>query len=171
MDDLITVEELATYLHFSKKTIYHMVKQKTLPVIQVGDNLRFSRSDIDEVLKRRDKAILHILVIDDNQAVCVVMRKILEDAGHVVITATTGAEGIEQTKEIKFDHIFLDMLMPDMNGVEALRLIRQTDSDIPVTIITGHVENDLMQQVTGYGVDRVMIKPFSRNDVLAAMRG
>jgi excisionase family DNA binding protein len=169
MEELMTVDELATYLHFSKKTIYHLVKQKTLPVIRISDSLRFSRADIDYMLKRRAKSVRYILAIDDTESVCTVICKLFENEGHVVITATTGADGLEQMTEIKFDHIFLDLLMPDMNGVETLRRIRQLDSTVHVTIITGHPDSELVQQARGYGVDRVLVKPFNTKDILAAV--
>ena len=169
-EELITVDELAAYLHFSRKTIYHLVKQRTLPVIRIGDSLRFSRSEIDEMLKRRAKKVRYILVIDDTQSACTVIRRVFENEGHVVITATSGADGLEQMSEIKFDHVFLDLFMPDMNGVETLRRIRQADSAVPVTLITGHPDSELVQQARIYGVERVVVKPFSAKDVLPAVQ-
>ena len=170
MEELMTVDELATYLHFSKKTIYQMVKQKTLPALRIGDSLRFARADIDEILKRRAKKVHHILVVDDTESVCTVMRKIFENEGHVVITATSGEEGLDQLKEIKFDHIFLDVFMPEMNGVETLRRIRQIDPSVSVTLITGHPDSEMVQQALIYGVNRVIAKPFGTRDVLAIVQ-
>jgi excisionase family DNA binding protein len=168
-EELITVDELAAYLHFSKKTIYNMVKEKALPVIRIGDSLRFSRSEIDELLQRRNKKMINILVIDDTESVCNVMRRVLENEGHTTLTATSGKGGLEHLAEIKFDHIFLDLYMPDMNGVETLRRIREMDTRVPVTIITGRSDSMLIQQAELYGIQKVICKPFSTRDVLAAI--
>ncbi len=168
-DELMTVDELASYLHFSKKTIYNMVKEKTLPVIRIGERMRFSRSEIDEILKRRNKKMINILVIDDTESVCNVMRRVLENEGHMVVTATSGEGGLENLAEIKFDHIFVDLYMPDMNGVDTLRHIREIDASVPITLITGRPDSMLIEQARSYGIQRVVCKPFSTGEVLSAI--
>jgi len=167
--ELITADELAAYLHFSKKTIYNMVKENTLPAIRIGDSLRFSRSEIDGILTQRNKKMINILVIDDAESVCRVMRRVLENKGHTVITSTSGARGLEHLEAIKFDHIFLDICMPDMDGIEALRRIREMNSAVPVTLITGHPDSRLIQQAESYGISRIIRKPFGTCDVLSAI--
>jgi excisionase family DNA binding protein len=168
-DELMTADELAAYLHFSAKTIYNMVKEKTLPAIRIGDNLRFSRPEIDAILQQPNKAMINILVIDNAETVCSVMRKVLENEGHMVITSTTGAEGLEHLVEIKFDHIFLDLCISDISGLETLRRIREADPAVPVTIITGQPESGVVQQAKLYEIKKVIRKPFSTRDLLTAI--
>ena len=57
MDDIMTVDEVSEYLHICKKTVYHLAKQGALPVTHVGSNLRFYRSDIDQVLKKNSPVL------------------------------------------------------------------------------------------------------------------
>jgi excisionase family DNA binding protein len=168
-DELMTVDEVAAYLHFSPKTIYNMVKEKTLPVIRIGDNLRFSRPEIDEILQRQNKPMINILVMDNAESICSVMRKVLENEAHMVITSTTGAEGLEHLVEIKFDHIFLDLCISDISGLETLRRIREADPAVPVTIITGQPESGVVQQAKLYGIKKVIKKPFRNRDLLIAI--
>jgi len=65
MDDIMTVEEVSKYLRICEKTVYHLAKQGSLPVTGVGNDSRFYRSEIDQMLKRLSTHMKHILVIDD----------------------------------------------------------------------------------------------------------
>jgi CheY-like chemotaxis protein len=110
----------------------------------------------------------YFLVIDDAPAVCSLVKKALEKEGHIVITTTSGAEGLEFIKDIHFNHIFLDLQMPEMDGAEVLKRIVQLDKKVPVTIITGYPDGDIMARAeTFFAAYRVITKPFSVSQVVA----
>ncbi len=69
-----------------------------------------------------------------------------------------------------FDIIFLDLLMPEPDGAELFRQIRQMDKKIPVAIITGYPDSDLMRRAMKCGPFTVMQKPFSSDDILNIAR-
>ncbi len=78
----------------------------------------------------------NILVIDDDAAVRKSFVLALKDTGYQVDTAETGEEGVEKEQSKKYDLIFLDLKMPGMSGIEALREIRKVNRRTPIYIIT-----------------------------------
>jgi len=77
-----------------------------------------------------------ILVIDDDEGIRKLFIRALEDTPYRVDTAESGTSGVELKKETEYDLIFLDLNMPDKNGIEVLRAIRMTDKEVPIYIIT-----------------------------------
>ena len=77
-----------------------------------------------------------ILIIDDSQTIRTFFTLALEDTGYEVDTAESGEKGIESHKKTKSDLIFVDLEMPDMNGIEAIRQLRKVSPDVPIYIIT-----------------------------------
>ncbi len=78
----------------------------------------------------------HILVIDDEAAIRKSFVLALKDTVYQVDTAETGEEGVEKEQSKKYDLIFLDLKMPGMSGIEALREIRKVNKETPIYIIT-----------------------------------
>jgi two-component system response regulator (stage 0 sporulation protein F) len=169
--DIMTAEDVSTYLQLSKRTVYQLVKQDSLPATRVGDSLRFYRSEIDIYLKRRAKKMRYFLVIDDAPAVCSLVCQALEEYGYTVLSANSGAEALTLLEDVRFDHIFLDLKMPGMEGDEVLRRIRLIDNKVPVTIITGYADSDMMTRARAFGVHKVLTKPFNISEIVAVING
>ena len=169
MEDLMTAEEVASYLHLCKKTVYSLAKQMEIPSIKIGTNLRFSRADIDQALKHSTDSHKQFLVIDDSPAIVDLVKQMLEPRGHHVLTAGTGCEAVELVKTYKFDRIFLDLGLPDMDGAETLRQIRLIDPGVTVIVITGDPDSDIMKRTAAQGVSRVIEKPFKLANVMEAI--
>jgi len=80
-----------------------------------------------------------------------------------------GIEGLEKVKEKKYDLIFMDLEMPEMDGLEAVKIIRSLDSEqknIPIVAATAHVIKEYKDQVEQYGMNDFISKPLDREDVL-----
>ena len=170
MAELMTVEEVAGYLRVTEKTIYRLLRQGKIPATKVGKQWRFERASIDEWLRQSSVgAKASILIIDDEEVVRLLFKRILEDLGHTTITAGTGAEGLELVKQQDFDLVFLDLKMPGMDGAEVFRQIRSIKPNLRVTIITGYPDSDMMARVMAAGPFGVMNKPFSESDIIAAV--
>ena len=170
MPQLMTVEELGKYLRFNKRTIYRLLKQGDIPAIKIGNKWRFPQDTIDIWL--RDKmggARARILVIDDDEFVRSVFRETLVEEGHVVLTAGSSAEGIKYVEQGGIDMVFLDLKMPEMDGAEVLRHIRGKVPELPVTIITGYPDSDMMARALQYGPIGVMQKPFDSSAIIIAV--
>ena len=109
------------------------------------------------------------LIIDDSPTVVAALRKILRSAGYVIRDAGDAEQGLTMLAEIKPDLIFLDIVLPAMNGFGALRVIRKdpTTQHIPVIMISGNEHATEQFYANKIGADLFMKKPFSRYEVFA----
>jgi excisionase family DNA binding protein len=99
MPYLMTVEELGNYLRFTRKTIYKLLKEGSLPAIRIGNKWRFDKVAIDDWLQQSmEVSKIRILVVDDDEVIRRLFKDTLEEEGHSVATASTSAEGIECVK-------------------------------------------------------------------------
>ena len=170
MPELMTVEELGQYLRFTKKTIYKLLKQGSIPSIKIGNKWRFDKAAIDRWLHQYMEGVrARILVIDDEEIIRALFKETLERQGRTVVTAGSGAEGIELVRRWDFDIVFLDLKMPGMDGAEFLEQLRSTKPGLPVTIITGYPGSEMMERAFTYGPFGVMNKPFDSAAIINAV--
>jgi two-component system alkaline phosphatase synthesis response regulator PhoP len=110
-----------------------------------------------------------ILVADDEQQLLNTVRAYLENAGFEVLLARNGREALFIFRHEKPDLIILDVMMPEMDGWEAARLIRR-ESDVPILFVTARVDD--IDQITGLeiGADEYITKPFSPRVLIAKVR-
>lgn len=170
MTQLMTVKELASYLRVTDKTIYRLLKRGSIPATKVGQRWRFSKALIDEWLQQKSVGgQASILVIDDEKMICKLFKETLEELGHKVITAETGSEGLEIVRQRDIDIVFLDLKMPGMDGAELFGQIKTFKPNLPVTIITGYPDSEMMHRALVQGPFGVMRKPFGESDIIRAI--
>jgi excisionase family DNA binding protein len=166
----MTLEEVADYLHVTKKTIYRLLEKRDIPATKIGRQWRFDKTSIDSWLSRNSTGTtINILVIDDDETICSLFKDTLEEVGHKVTAVSDSSKGLELAKNRKYDMVFLDLKMPGINGIELFKQIRVTKPELPVTIITGYPDSDLMMTALTYGPFGIMKKPFKSSDVLTAV--
>ena len=107
-----------------------------------------------------------ILVAEDNPVNMTVVETILTNAGAEVTGVANGAEAIKALEEKIFDIVLMDVQMPDMDGLEATRRIRENGNDIPVIGLTAHALEGDRDQCIEAGMDDYVPKPFSPNELL-----
>jgi CheY-like chemotaxis protein len=83
--------------------------------------------------------VARILIVDDEPAVQVTIRLLLERAGHSVVTAGDGRNGLAIFAAEAFDLLFLDIFMPGMDGLETMRRVRELQPLIPIIVMSGHL--------------------------------
>ena len=170
MAELMTIDEVAQYLRVTKKTIYRLLKRGSILATKVGHQWRFDKATIDEWLcQSPGGAKASILVIDDEATIRLLFKESLENLGHTAVTAKTGSEGLELVKRRDFALVFLDLKMPGMDGAELFRQIKTIKPNLPVTIITGYPDSDMMARAMAEGPFGVMNKPFGESDIVAAV--
>ena len=110
-----------------------------------------------------------ILVVDDESAISDIIKFNFEKEGYLIDTADNGKGAIELAAENNYDLILLDIMMPKLNGFEALREIRKF-SDVPVIMLTAR--EDEVDKVLGLelGADDYVVKPFSMRELLARVK-
>ncbi|KAA3656944.1 MAG: DNA-binding response regulator [Chloroflexi bacterium] len=110
-----------------------------------------------------------IMVVDDEERLVSLVRAYLEQNGFRVVTADNGRNALFLARQEKPDLIILDVMMPEMDGYEFMRL-HQRDSDTPIILLTAKVEED--DKVIGLemGADDYITKPFSPRELMARVR-
>jgi twitching motility two-component system response regulator PilH len=110
-----------------------------------------------------------VLVIDDSKTILALMRKMLTENYFLALEALDAETGIEIARERKPDLIFLDIVLPGMNGFAALRILRRDPitKDIPVIMISGNAEATEQFYAQKIGADDFMKKPFARAELFA----
>lgn len=113
-----------------------------------------------------------VLVVDDNVETVKVIQEALERAGFSVVSAQNGAECLVAVDEQQPDLVILDVHMPVLNGLDALRLLRQRPDmdDLPVIILSGKDEYTDVRAGWGAGADLYLTKPLRLGAVVAAAR-
>lgn len=107
-----------------------------------------------------------ILVAEDNLANQLLTRLLLEKMGFEVTVVQDGFEALESVKSRDFDLIFMDIMMPKMNGYEAARAIKQAGYDIPVIALTANAMKGDGKKCLAAGCDEYLSKPLVRSELL-----
>jgi DNA-binding response OmpR family regulator len=110
-----------------------------------------------------------VLIIDDDKRLAGMVADYLGEAGFRVSASATAREGEQRLKREAFDALVLDLMLPDGDGLEVCRRIRQT-SDLPILMLTAR--GDAMDRVVGLeiGADDYLPKPFEPRELLARLR-
>ena len=173
MTELMTLEEVANHLRVTKKTIHRLLERRVIPAMKVGRQWRFDKASIDVWLHKNSVGTeakeAKILVIDDDETICSLFKDTLEGTGYAVTTVSESSKGLELVKDGDYDLVFLDLKMPEMDGAELFRRIRVAKPKLPVTIITGYPDSDLMVSALAHGPLGIMSKPFRGSDILTAV--
>ena len=168
---LMTVEELAEYLRVTKKTVYRLLERRAIPARRAGHQWRFDKSSIDKWLNQgAESKSASILVIDDDENMCSLFKDTLAESGHTVMTVNGCHEALKLVRDRDYDLVFLDLKIPGMDGAQFLHQIRLDKPNLPVTIITGYPDGDLMMRALAHGPLGVMNKPFRGSDIIAAVK-
>ena len=101
-----------------------------------------------------------ILVIDDEASVCSLLKDFLIKKGYEVATATSAREGIEKLKTERPKVILLDIRMPEMSGVEAIKRIREIDENVGIIMATAVMDEKIAQETVRLGASDYILKPF-----------
>jgi CheY-like chemotaxis protein len=116
---------------------------------------------------------LRVLVADDNAANCTVVSYLLERRGHSVLVVGDGRQALEALAQAPFDLVLMDMQMPEMDGFEATRAIReserQTGEHMPVVALTAHAMKGDRERCLEAGMDDYVSKPIEARALFAAI--
>ena len=112
-----------------------------------------------------------ILVIDDDHQLRALFRDILERAGHHVLEARNGHEGLRLVRQTPLAVVITDLLMPDMDGLEVTQMVRREAPGVPVIALTGGTAHfDFLDAAKLMGAYRILHKPITRAELLEAVQ-
>jgi len=112
---------------------------------------------------------LRVLVVEDDVDLAEAIAEALEVVGHSPTVAGSGTQAIEHYSRRSFDMTFMDVKLPDINGVEAFLAIREMDPGARVVMMTGYEIDQLLEQATDSGAIKVLHKPFAMEAILDAL--
>jgi len=113
-----------------------------------------------------------ILVIEDDEQMCSMLKRVLENAGYTVIDAPDGKAGMKLYRENGADLVITDLIMPEKEGIETIRELKQDNPDVKIIAISGGgiiKSEDYLQIAERLGVQRTLAKPFKNEEILEAV--
>jgi len=112
---------------------------------------------------------VHILIVDDDAKLVTAIKRGLVYVGYTVEAEETGEKGLEKALSGKFDLIILDIMLPNLSGLEVCKRLRRV-SDVPILMLTA--KGTTSDRVTGLdsGADDYLVKPFEFEELLARIR-
>ncbi len=116
--------------------------------LKTGENLSIGTSNFN------------VLIVDDNKINQIVTQNILKKNGYTCNIASNGMKAIDMLKEEKFDLVLMDINMPEMNGLEATKVIRTFNTHTPIIALTAVEEGEIRNQAISVGMNDVIIKPY-----------
>lgn len=171
----LNVRQVATLLGMHPESVRKMVREGRLPAFKAGRSWRFDRAEIETWLRARGgptyAAPPHpvaqrpradgcaVLVIDDDEQVATTISQMVARTGCRVRQALSGAEGLIQVSRERPDLILLDLMMPGMNGVRFLEDLRAEHATIPVALVTGHPDSNLVAEAMRHAPILLLAKP------------
>jgi len=102
-----------------------------------------------------------ILIVDDEPGIVEEVKEFFEEEGHRVYTADTGDAGIHLIEQIKPKVVLIDMKLPDMSGLRVLAFAKKSSPESKTIVITGYVDQTLIDEAEKTGRDAFLQKPFN----------
>ena len=175
----LTTEEVLEYLQVNLRTVYRLIKSKSIPAVRVGRQWRFKKQDIDAWLEGRKGAAgetstahqgrLRVLLVDDDEGTRVLLSKMLEKE-YDVATAIDGTGALDALRRAgaSYNLMISDLNMPGMDGLALIREVKEIRPEMPIIIITGYSTEKSAIDAVNLRVAGYLTKPLRDNQVLEA---
>lgn len=112
-----------------------------------------------------------ILIVDDSRTSRRILRELLEEAGYKVIgEAVNGEEAYSKYVELKPDLMTLDITMPVLDGIEALKIIKKDFPDAKIIMVTAAGQKSKMLECIKYGASEFVAKPYSKEQLIGSIK-
>lgn len=113
---------------------------------------------------------MRVLLVEDDSSTAKSIELMLHSEGFIVDTTDLGEDGLEIGKLYDYDIILLDLMLPDIDGYEVLRRLRQSRVNTPILILSGLTELDHKIKGLGFGADDYLTKPFDKRELIARIQ-
>ncbi len=129
-----------------------------------------NQSQIDSMLEGHDmvsdKKPKKVLIVDDSDFMRMMLKDILTKAGHTVVEADNGKLALKVLEKEKVDLCILDIMMPEMNGIDALKQILANIQDLPVIMLSALCSENIVKEALRIGARAFVAKPFQADSIL-----
>jgi DNA binding domain, excisionase family len=163
-NEIITVNEVAEFLRMNPMTIYRLAQQGKIPASKILGCWRFNRHEIEEWVKSQEFQPSKILLVDDDPNIGTAIKNALGKK-HQVIMAENAKEAMRTLEQNHFNMIFLDLGLPDTDGLTLYRQLKSQGTNIPVVVITGSTDPALLTKIVTEGARFILNKPFTDEEV------
>lgn len=149
------------------KTLLKIYQSDTLDVVSLFVCFGILKVNLGE---DEGNAMRKVLVVDDEPAIATLLEYNLKQAGYEVLVARDGTQAFKQGQDRTIDVILLDLMLPEIDGIEVTKKLRQEKIKTPIIIVTA--KGDEFDKVLGLeiGADDYITKPFSPREVLARIK-
>lgn len=110
-----------------------------------------------------------VLIAEDNPMNVLVISKLLEEFGVETEVAKNGKEAVEMARVGKFDLIFMDVHMPEMDGLQATRILKSEGSKVPIVALSANITKAARKEADDSGMEEYVTKPFTREGILKVL--
>lgn len=141
-----------------------VVAEKPEPAVEKPAEVESSDEEIIS-----DSTKKTVMIIDDSIVIRKMIEIALEDEDYNIVTAISGKEGLETIEKEKPNLVILDMMLPDMNGIEVLKTIK-TEKKLPVIMLSGKDSPQLIETAKEVGVDDFLPKPFRDEELVEKVK-
>ena len=167
----MTVKETAEYLRIPLPTVYYLVQRGKLPAVQIGGRWRIKRELLDrDVLRSETGSQPTVLVVDDDEGIQAMLNLFLRKSGFSKVIVGTGIDAIIALKKQKFDFCFLDLMLPDLSGDEVYKTAKIYQPELPIVIITGYPDSQMLDNILSHGPVTVLKKPLQLSQLNQTLR-
>ena len=165
--------EAASFLGAHVETVRRLARRGAIPSFKVGTDWRFSRAALRRWFEEQQPARgrpASVLVVDDDPEVVRSIGRTAERLGYRSLRATSGAAGLEIVSREAPGLIFLDLVMPGKSGPDFLDELRPVHPDLPVVIVTGYPDGELMHRAAKHPPIMLLSKPATPEQIERTIR-
>ena len=168
----LDIHGAAELLGAHEQTVRRMARSGEIPAYRIGRAWRFSEVALRRWVEtqQRNQQGAQILVVDDEEAIRRTLGRLLAREGYIVSTAADGVEALECMRETPPDVVILDLKMKGMDGPTTLGEIRRRWEDIPVVILSGYTDSELMTEALRHSPLTVVAKPIEPGLLVSTLR-
>ena len=174
--DIVNARRAAELLGLHEETVRRLARENKIPSFKVGGVWRFNKHSLHQWAESQSVRypprpnLETVLVVDDEEYIREIVGRIVEEAGYRVMTASGGAEALDMMRREPPDIVLLDLKMPDMDGPTTLKEIREIYRLLPVIVITGYPESELVAEMLSFCPVTLLAKPLEPELVLQTIR-
>lgn len=114
--------------------------------------------------------IPHLLVAEDDPAISHILKALLAHGGMSCDVVSSTAEGLRGERRRRYSALLLDLGMPDMEGLQLIRMLRAEDGFLPIVVLAGRATEEDKVSILDAGADEFILKPFFPGELLARLR-
>lgn len=158
--EVLTIREVAAYLRLPLSTVYRLAERRVLPGHKIGRQWRFHRSVLEDWFRQQAAtARATLLVVDPDESTRQQLVAGLQSGRDRVLAAATGKEALEIAESTRLDLVILDAALPGASGAETFRGLRAVRPELPVVLLAGSRDGELLGEILDVGPFTLVSKP------------